>query len=102
MYELFLLIALAITFICLISPRILVSIHKKNLILRDVSEWGYSTPKQYRYAKNTEVVLIADRFNVYKYKDTKWKVIERARHDYLLQNEDGVNLIVLQSEIKLK
>lgn len=77
--------------------------------MKNVSQWGYSTPKQYRYAKGDEVILTSDHisarhdnFTLEQYKDCTWTVLETGRHDYLLQNEDGVNIIVLQSEIELK
>jgi hypothetical protein len=101
-------IALVITLICLFTPDIVFMIHKEHFIMKNVSQWGYSTPKQYRYAVGDEVILSDPHngpepmYNNYVYKGTTWTVLETGRHDYLLQNEDGINIIVKQYEISLK
>lgn len=81
---------------CLLTPDIVYLIHKKRFILKNVAEWGYSTPKQYRYSKGTIVVLLES--------GVVYKIIETGRHDYLICREDNDTnyKIVLQSEIKLK
>lgn len=100
-------IALVITLFCLFTPDIVFMIHKEHFIMKNVSQWGYSTPKQYRYAIGDEVILSnpvdePSPMSNFHYKGTTWAVLETGRHDYLLQNEDGINIIVKQYEISLK
>ena len=95
------LIANFILLLCLFSPSIVFSIHKKHFIWKNVAEWGYSTPKQYRYAKGTTVLLLNS--------DIEYVILEAGRHDYLIRRvvyeDDGLGSdqrIVRQNEIRLK
>ena len=89
------LIVICILLICLLSPSIVFLIHKKHFIWKNTEEWGYSTPKQYRYTKGTKVVLLET--------GDEYVIMENGRHDYLIWSEEKHNAkVVLQSEIKLK
>lgn len=96
----YILIINCILLFCLFSPNIVYLIHKKHFIWKDVIEWGYSTPKQYRYTKGTLVLLLDS--------DVEYIIIETSRHDYLIRrkvynnNYEADQRIVLQSEIRLK
>lgn len=89
-----------ILLLCLLSPNIVFEIHRRHFIWKNTNEWGYSTPKQYRYSKGTIVTLLDS--------DVEYVILETGRHDYLIRrviyhNDTGLDQrIVLQSEIKLK
>jgi hypothetical protein len=80
----------------LFSPNIVYLIHKKHFIWKNVEEWGYSTPRQYRYSIGTVVIALDN--------EKEYKILENGRHDYLicLTNGEGDYRIVLQNQIKLK
>lgn len=91
-------IYLSITIIlmfCLLSPNIVYLIHKKWFIWKNTEEWGYLTPKQYRYPIKTIVCLLDS--------DIKYKILETSRYDYLICRIDGEGdyKIVRQDEIRL-
>lgn len=81
--------------ICLLSPDIVFMIHKRHFIWKNTDEWGYSTPKQYRYSKGDSVIFHQN--------EEEYVIVETGRHDYLItkRNGEGDQRVVLQNEIKL-
>jgi hypothetical protein len=90
--ELILMSVIIVLMFFLFSPNVVYLIHKRHFNWRSENEWGYSTPKQLRYNVNDKVLLIRT--------GEIYTVIETGRHDYLISNKDGENLIVYQYEIK--
>lgn len=90
------LIANFVLLFCLFSPNIVFFIHKKFFIWKNTSEWGYLSPKQYRYSVGTIVILLES--------GVEYEILENGRYDYLICRTDtrGDLRIVTQSEIKLK
>lgn len=99
-YLIYSLIFNCILLFCIFVPNIVFLIHKKHFIWKDITEWGYSTPKQYRYSVGTKVILLES--------GVEYEIIETGRHDYLIRrviyddNYGSDQRVVLQSEIKLK
>jgi hypothetical protein len=64
------------------------------------SNWGYTTPLQKRFQHGDKC-----KISHLKTTETKFNVgeivfiIETGRHDYLVQNEDGVKGVVYQFEL---
>ena len=63
--------------------------------------WGYSTPLQKRFKPGDK-----KRISAYKLQDTQLEfredviILERGRHDYLVENEQGQKAVVYQFELE--